>query len=295
VAAAEYYLERRHVPPKNLVQVRLNPAHASVTPMELEQLKSDVAAKTPANTQAYLLTWAMPYRTSCMSITTAFASGFDESYCVKGCGLGRQSPYFDSGSNRPYDELKWRPTMSLAATDAEQARALVDRGIAADGTNPRGTGYLLRTTDKRRNVRASGFQAVVAELGGWVALRYLETDYIEGRDDVLFYFTGARVVLRLTSNRFIPGAIADHLTSGGGRLVGGKQMSALRWLEAGATASYGTVEEPCALALKFPDPAIVIRRYVEGETLIEAYTKSVRIPGQGIFVGEPLARPFAEN
>jgi hypothetical protein len=33
-------------------------------------------------------------------------------------------------------------------------------------------------------------------------------------------------------------------------------------------------------------------RYLGGETLIEAYWKSVRMPGQGVFVGEPLARPF---
>ena len=33
--------------------------------------------------------------------------------------------------------------------------------------------------------------------------------------------------------------------------------------------------------------------YLQGETLIEAYWKSVAMPGQGIFIGEPLARPFA--
>jgi hypothetical protein len=69
-------------------------------------------------------------------------------------------------------------------------------------------------------------------------------------------------------------------------------MSSLRWLEAGATASYGTVVEPCNLPAKFPNPAIVIARYVSGETLIEAYWKSVAMPGQGIFIGEPLADPF---
>ena len=37
----------------------------------------------------------------------------------------------------------------------------------------------------------------------------------------------------------------------------------------------------------------VIRRYLAGETLIEAYWKSVEMPGQGIFVGEPLARPYS--
>lgn len=33
--------------------------------------------------------------------------------------------------------------------------------------------------------------------------------------------------------------------------------------------------------------------YLQGETLIEAYWKSVAMPGQGIFIGEPLAKPFA--
>lgn len=69
-------------------------------------------------------------------------------------------------------------------------------------------------------------------------------------------------------------------------------MSSLRWLEAGATASYGTVLEPCAFTEKFPNPAIVLKHYLAGESLIESYWKSVAMPGQGIFIGEPLARPF---
>jgi hypothetical protein len=270
VAAAQYYLERRGVPRENLLEVRLNPARPFVSAQDFQRLKTEVLQRTPAHVQAYLLTWALPYRTACMSITTAFASGFDEAYCLKGCNLGRRSPYFDSNSSRPYDELKWRPTMSLAATD-------------------------IGTSDKLRNVRAAGFPRTVEQLGGRVALRYVEADFIEKRDDVLFYFTGTSDVPQLTSNRFLPGAIGDHLTSGGGKLIGGRQMSALRWLEAGATASYGTVEEPCSFAQKFPAPAIVIRRYTAGETLIEAYTKSVQMPEQGIFIGEPLARPFTPH
>ncbi|MGH8742520.1 MAG: TIGR03790 family protein, partial [Burkholderiales bacterium] len=107
--------------------------------------------------------------------------------------------------------------------------------------------------------------------------------------------TGAARVAGLQTLRFLPGAMADHLTSAGGALTGSGsgQMSALRWLEAGATASYGTVVEPCNLPQKFPDPAVAIGRYLAGDTLIEAYWKSVRMPGQGVFVGEPLAAPFA--
>ncbi|MDY0057978.1 MAG: TIGR03790 family protein, partial [Methyloversatilis sp.] len=70
------------------------------------------------------------------------------------------------------------------------------------------------------------------------------------------------------------------------------QMSALEWLRAGATGSYGTVVEPCNHLGKFPHPGILMTFYAEGETLIEAYWKSVAWPGEGVFVGEPLARPF---
>ena len=78
-------------------------------------------------------------------------------------------------------------------------------------------------------------------------------------------------------------------------LTDSPQMSALRWLEAGATASYGTVVEPCNFPGKFPDPVIVTSAYVDGATALEAYWQSVLMPGQGIFIGEPLAAPFAHD
>ena len=47
-----------------------------------------------------------------------------------------------------------------------------------------------------------------------------------------------------------------------------------------------------------PAAALIDRRIAElgdwrGETLLEAYWKSVHWPGEGVFIGEPLARPFA--
>jgi uncharacterized protein (TIGR03790 family) len=108
----------------------------------------------------------------------------------------------------------------------------------------------------------------------------------------MFYFTGAATVNGLERYRFLPGAAADHLTSFGGMLTNSSQMSSLRWLEAGATGSYGTVVEPCNLLGKFPNVAVLMAHYLAGETLIEAYWKSVLMPGQGLFLGEPLAAPF---
>jgi hypothetical protein len=69
-------------------------------------------------------------------------------------------------------------------------------------------------------------------------------------------------------------------------------MSSLRWLEAGATGSYGAVVEPCNFIGKFPNVAILMDHYLGGETLIEAYWHSVEMPDEGIFIGEPLAAPF---
>ena len=80
---------------------------------------------------------------------------------------------------------------------------------------------------------------------------------------MIFYFTGKVDVPALASNTFLPGAVADHLTSSGGHLTDSRQMSALRWLEAGATGSYGTVVEPCAIPQKFPDPGVLLVHYLQ--------------------------------
>ncbi|WP_308602434.1 TIGR03790 family protein [Massilia sp. Dwa41.01b] len=120
-------------------------------------------------------------------------------------------------------------------------------------------------------------------------------DAIEGVDDVLVYQLGKAEVDKLGSLRFVPGALADHLTSHGGELLGSSQMSSLRWLEAGATASYGTVSEPCNHWQKFPNPGVLLRHYLDGDSAIEAYWKSVAWPAQGLFIGEPLATPYPKR
>jgi uncharacterized protein (TIGR03790 family) len=94
----------------------------------------------------------------------------------------------------------------------------------------------------------------------------------------------------------VPGALADHLTSFGGMLDGqGGQMSAQAWIASGATASYGTVSEPCAHPQKFPHPQVLLLHYLQGATAIEAYWKSVAWPQQGVFIGDPLAAPFSRR
>ena len=54
----------------------------------------------------------------------------------------------------------------------------------------------------------------------------------------------------------------------------------------GATGTYGAVAEPCNSLSKFPDPEILVRRYLAGTSLLGAYWSSVEMPGQGVFVGD---------
>lgn len=289
---ADYYVNRRQIPAGNVIHVRFTPGDKVMRPAVFRELKAEIDRRTPAAVQAYVLTWTAPYRVGCMSITTAFAAGFDEDFCVLGCKPTRESPYFDSNSTHPFDDYGWRPAMLLAGSDFAAVKALIERGIAADGTHPEGSAYLLSTTDRNRNTRARFYPGIRLLQSDRFNIQVISGNTLQHREDVMFYFTGLKDVTGIDTNTYPPGAIADHLTSAGGQLTGSRQMSSLRWLEAGATASYGTVVEPCAFVQKFPRPNIVIDRYLNGETLIEAYWKSVEWPGQGVFIGEPLAAPF---
>jgi len=293
VATALYYVSRRGIPASNVIHVRIAFDRSAISSTEFESMRVQVAAQTPTNVQAYALSWVQPYRVDCMSITTAFAMGFDPSFCASGCALTRKSAYYNAHTRLPADSFGIFPTMSIAAPSIEQAKLLIDRGIASDGSHPVGTAYLVSSSDIARNVRAANYRAALNMRLDPIKAALVDLSTMHNRNDVMFYFVGAREVDHITSNRYLPGAVADHLTSTGGDLLHTRQMSSLRWIEAGVTGSYGAVVEPCAFAEKFPDPIVFMRFYLAGETLIEAYWKSVAMPGQGIFIGEPLARPFA--
>jgi uncharacterized protein (TIGR03790 family) len=291
VRVAAYYAARRGIPQRNLVGLEL-PDRPRLTRAEFAVVYAELIRELPGTVQSLLLVWARPYAVECMSATTAFAAGYRDDFCAPGCARTRVSPLFDSNGWLPADTVGWLPAMMLPTADETLARRLIDRGVAADRTAPVGTVYLVRTQDPARNVRSAGYAGTESIDGGRVRIRVIEPPARESYDDVLAYFTGVMRVAELPRLGFRPGAVADHLTSTGGVLEAHDQMSVLDWLAQGATASYCTVSEPCNILGKFPSPAVFLDHYLRGETLLEAYWKSVAMPGQGLFVGEPLARPY---
>jgi uncharacterized protein (TIGR03790 family) len=304
---ADYYMARRRIPAENRIHVSLPPKPKAISTEIFAAAYDAIQQQTPAGVKAYALTWTRPYRVERMSIGTAITAGFDRAWAsAKTCAPTRRSPLFPQADQDAAVPASFRPTMVLAATDFDSAKALIDRGLAADDSWPSGTAYLLETRDKARSVRSVFYEDIAEKLGGLIKIEQLEADALSDRSDVLFYFTGRTWVEDLDTLQFVPGAIADHLTSAGGVLPpAGEpgqlaldpaerhgQMSAIEWLNAGATGSYGTVIEPCNLLGKFPHPGLVMQSYLRGATLIEAYWRSVAMPGEGIFIGDPLASPF---
>jgi uncharacterized protein (TIGR03790 family) len=292
VALGAHYQTARGIPTRNVLRVRLGAPRAVLSPEDFARVWAQAQNSLPASIQAYALAWTLPYRVGCMSITTAFAMGYGTRFCAEGCKPTAPNPLYNQPSRAPFTDFRVRPAMLLAASTLENSRQVIARGVQSDGLQPQGRAYLVRTPDQARSSRAPGFAFVRSALGARLPIEIVESKGIRNRFDVLFYFTGTTHVPYLETLGFLPGAVGDHLTSAGGQLDGTGQMSALRWLEAGATGSYGAVVEPCNFPQKFPNPGLMMKYYLDGNTLIEAYWKSVVWPGQGVFIGEPLAAPF---
>lgn len=301
VAVGEHYAKRRGIPPAQVLRVQL-PQRASLTPEEFAALDQAIRSQMPENVNGLALAWVQPYAVQCNSLTSALAMGLQPEVCAQSCAPTRASPYASYFGARPWSVLGVRPAMQLAARSVPAALAMIERGIAADHTLAAGAAepamaWLAATPDANRNVRERIFPpaGAVPGVAGFEVGR-VKSEALPQLRRTLVYETGlARVPVPL-GYEWLPGALADHLTSFGGQLerpAGEGQMTVLDWIDAGATASYGTVSEPCNHLQKFPHPQVLIQAYAQGVSALEAYWHSVAWPAQGVFVGEPLAAPFA--
>ena len=193
----------------------------------------------------------------------------------------------------------------LVATNLDVAKLVVDRGAAAQTSAPPATVNLHSLGDESRGIREQLFanaQFAFSALPGLPVTCLFPPLYtvMSGKTNVIGYQDGygnawaPELNNMRTNNVWLPGAYADHLTSYGGALPIPPiaQSTVIDWMTIGATASHGTVTEPCAYLEKFPDPLMGFW-YARGFTIGEAYAMSIQAPYQGLFAGDPLAAPFA--
>jgi uncharacterized protein (TIGR03790 family) len=310
------YCERRGVPPQNMLRLTgWSGGSISWSPGDfatnlLNPLLAMIASRGLTNqAQFVLLSMDIPYRvmdgTGQNSTTSALFYGFKTNGAPV-AGIDSCSLPDNSSNSYAYSELPFRQaTPNTAATNSFLAMMLTDtnlagaestlsRGVTADSSYPTQTVYLAKTDDDARNVRFVEFDNAVFEnqVVGNLAVNRNETDSTAFTN--LFGLMTGLWSFPLATNEFVPGALGDNLTSFGGFILEGSagQTTALAFLEAGAAGSYGTVIEPCNYTQKFPDPVDYFYQ-ARGFSLAEAYYQSVLNPFQGLFVGEPLAAPFA--
>ena len=307
-ALGNYFCERRSVPAANVLRITWSGTNTLWTDQEftatlLNPLLQMISTRGLSNQISHVvLSMDIPFQvlyeaTNHNGTTSALFYGLKQDL---GTDSGTTNSY--AGSEEFFAQSKpasatgssFLATMITGKSLAE-AMKIVDQGVAADGANPIARTILAKSSDPLRNIRSPLFDNSIFEsrILGASSIQRTNSDNPTGLSGLLGYETGlARFNISL--NAFVPGAIADSLTSFGGVIFGpNDQTNLLAFVEAGATGSYGTVAEPLADSQKFPDPMVYFYQ-ARGFGLAESYYQSIRLPYLGLIVAEPLAAPFAQ-
>ena len=125
VEIGRYYAAKRGIGADRVIHLRF-PVTSVMTFGDFMRVKEVLDARLGPEVQALALAWTQPFRVECMSVTAAFALGFDPgSYCAEGCQTTKRSPYFNSVSHAPFTDHRVRPAMLLAAHDVASAKRSV--------------------------------------------------------------------------------------------------------------------------------------------------------------------------
>jgi uncharacterized protein (TIGR03790 family) len=316
VELGNYYCEKRQVPPQNVLRTTWTGGNTQWTTNDfqtviLNPLLSMISARGLTNQIDYVvLSMDFPFQvtdaTGLNSTTADLFYGFkpDSSPppgAPASCSLPATSVNSFAGSEAIFRFSQ--PTtattnsflaMMITSTSLAQAKAVVDNGLASDSMFPTQTVILGQSSDPFRNVRYVNFDDTIFSVRLRTNYSILQTnlDSPLGLSNLLGYQNG-HYQFAISPNTFIPGAMADSLTSYGGVIFGANdQTTLLSFINANASGSYGTVVEPCNYLEKFPAPQNYFYQ-TRGFTLAECYYQSVANPYQGLLVGEPLAAPFA--
>ena len=308
-ALGNYFCERRRVPPQNVLRINWSGGNASWTSNDFQTnlvipLLNMLANRQLTNQIDYVvLSTDIPFQTSFGSTVNGTTSAL-----FYGSRLGNGSDPLGVTNSYAASEAPFRqatpvgaPGYSFLATmitagSLAQAEALVDQGVNSDRQFPQQPVVLAKSSDPIRNIRYPYFDNAIFNvniLGNTSVLR-TNSDSLSWPNGALGYETGL-AQFSVPPGTFVPGAMADSLTSLGGIIFGpNSQTNLLAFINAGAAGSYGTVAEPDNDTQKFPNPQDYFYQ-ARGFSLAECYYQSINAPYLGLMVAEPLAAPFART
>jgi uncharacterized protein (TIGR03790 family) len=189
------------------------------------------------------------------------------------------------------------PSMMLGvvATNGSTAGPVIDcirSGVRSDATAPSGTVYFVANDNVRARARAWQFEGARDALGRLGIEAVVSSNAPSRVAGIVGLQLGVQHVRPRRFGTFRPGCVADHLTSFAGAFHRNDQTKLTAWIDAGATASAGTVTEPRAIWTKFPSAWFYVY-YGSGLTVMESFYHATLSPLQTLMVGEPLASPWS--
>ncbi|MFC1467940.1 TIGR03790 family protein, partial [Verrucomicrobiota bacterium] len=189
------------------------------------------------------------------------------------------------------------PAMMLGYTGkhgntVEEVIESLKNGLRGDNTRPARGVHFVKTSDLHRSApREWQFNPVQLELAERTIEATTTTNFPAHAENTWGLMTGQAHIVTEKIPTFVPGAMADHLTSFAATFDKNEQTKCSEWIRAGATATAGTVTEPYSIWWKFPH-ARFFTHYSHGCTILESFAQSILNPTQTLCLGEPFCRPW---
>ncbi len=324
VRIARHYMHQRHVPRQNLVLLNILPdddgnylsiGRDAFTKQIWEPVCRAISQRNLEHVLAWVFSTHIPFRVDSSPPVSVQGLVFVRNRNLSHDEIARAvyaSPLF-VGPSRPDDVLLPPRSIQIAAkslrddmpipamalgyigprgnTESE-VMEMLEKSIAADTSSPSGSVFFVTGNDIRAQAREWQFHRVQDQLQKMGMDAVITNQLPRRAESILGIMMGTRHVEPDQIGNFIPGAVAEHLTSYGAFFDNPSQTKISRWIAAGATGTAGTVTEPYAVWAKFLHARFYMH-YRSGYSLLESYYLSLRHPLQSFLIGDPLMRPWA--
>lgn len=305
-AIGTYYLQRR--PGARVVRVRLGNVDQQTNLTTVTTARNAISAALPDSVRSLALCFTRPSRVG--------PAGSMGSTSTRNASITYALTHsFTTTTNML---SRWTSTARTAGLVVSTKQ--IDQATAAHKAGQYGTQYAISAWDSppsnpRGSTVAAMWSPIVAGTQKlptphqWTDARPLANtnwgaNFLTGKSDVIGYWTGiGNPITGMETNTVLRGAIADNVTSYGGRLgEHGGQQSILAFTDAGYLMVTGTVVEPYqsasgnspgSLVEQFVDPRVALPLWLGGQSAADVYRAAVRCPVRNLGVFDPYVAPYA--
>lgn len=317
VEIASYYMRKRQVPTAHILRIQTGTDDTLPT----ERFESEIASPIKRKIAELKKPIDFIVLTKGLPIRVKDGWGYSVDSLVAGLPLGWEpsppgptaptsetiermiSPYFNSGERFNSAKFKMYLVGRLDGYTVADAKALVDRSIAATPAK----GLFFFDQSYRGGEASDDLDRQLLDAGNLVvrrgrrAITEQSKDFVDPKEPLMGYISWGSNDPKFDPTtyralRFLPGSIAETFVSTSARSFrpetsGQSQIGDL--IRQGVTGVKGYVSEPWTIALA--RPAILVERYTRGWTLAESfYAASPVIKWKDIVVGDPIAAPYAK-